>query len=113
VHDVDYYEARPADIRRWLEQLRHNNLAVSTVYGRLAAVAWYYERAGRPSPVDRTIRRAVTGYARLRGTGTRQARALMLDDLRRIIADNEVSAAQTGRSVGATLSSLGVKVRGN
>jgi len=41
---------------------------------------------GRASPIDRTIRRAVTGYARLRGTGTRQARALMLDHLRRIIA---------------------------
>ena len=86
LHDVGHYDAQPVDIRRWLEQLRQHNLAVSTVYGRLAAVAWYYERAGRASPVDRSIRRAVTGYARLRGTGTRQARALMLDDLRRIVA---------------------------
>lgn len=86
VHHLAPYDAQPLDVRRWLEQLRHDHLAVSTVYGRLAAVAWHYERAGRASPVDRSIRRAVTGYARLRGTGTRQARALMLDDLRRIVA---------------------------
>lgn len=86
LHNVDHYDAQPSDVRRWLEQLRHDNLAVSTVYGRLAAVAWYYERAGRASPIDRSIRRAVNGYARLRGTGTRQARPIMLDDLRRIVA---------------------------
>lgn len=86
VHDLAPFDAQPGDVRRWLEQLRRDNLAVSTVYGRLAAFAWHFERVGRPSPVDRSIRRAVTGYARRRGTGTRQARPLMLDDLRRIVA---------------------------
>jgi len=87
LHDIGHYDAEPIDVRRWLEQLRQQHLAVSTVQGRLAAVSWWYERAGRPSPAKHpTIRRAMTGYARIRGTGSRQARPLMLDDLRTIVA---------------------------
>ncbi|MFV0452859.1 MAG: tyrosine-type recombinase/integrase [Propioniciclava sp.] len=87
LHGVGPYEASPLDVRRWLETLRTQHLAVSTVHGRLAAVSWWYERAGRPSPAKHpTIRRAVTGYARLRGTAVRRARPLMLDDLRTIVA---------------------------
>jgi integrase len=87
VHDIDHYTPDPLAVRRWLEELRRRHLAVTTVHGRLAAVSWHYERAGHPSPAKHpTIRTAVAGYARLRGTGTRQARPLMLDDLRSIIA---------------------------
>lgn len=87
LHDIGHYDAEPSDVRRWLERLRNQHLAVSTVQGRLAAVSWWYERAGRASPAKHpTVRRAMTGYARIRGTATRQARPLMLDDLRTIIA---------------------------
>lgn len=87
VHDIAPYDAEPADVRRWLEGLRHQHLAVSTVQGRLVAVSWWYERSGRPSPAKHpTIRRAVTGYAHLRGAAVRRARPLMLDDLRGIVA---------------------------
>lgn len=87
LHQIGHYYAEPADVRRWLEELRRQHLAVSTVQGRLAAVSWWYERAGRPSPAKHpTVRRAMTGYARIRGTATRQARPLLLDDLRTIIA---------------------------
>lgn len=87
LHDIGHYDAEPSDVRRWLEQLRHQHLAVSTVQGRLAAVSWWYERAGRASPAKHpTVRRAMSGYANIRGTATRQARPLMLDELRTIIA---------------------------
>lgn len=87
LHGIDHYTSDPMDVRRWLETLRQQHLAVSTVQGRLAAISWWYERAGRPSPAKHpTIRRAMTGYARLRGTATRRARPLLLDDLRTICA---------------------------
>lgn len=87
LHNIGHLDADPIDVRRWLETLRKQHLAVSTVQGRLAAVSWHYERAGRPSPTKHpTIRQALNGYTRLRGTAVRRARPLMLDDLRTIIA---------------------------
>ena len=87
LHGIGHYDADHADVHRWLEQLRKHNLAVATVHGRLAAVSWWYERAGLLSPAKHpTIRQAMADYARTRGTGSRQARPLMLNDLRSIVA---------------------------
>lgn len=84
---LDPHDAQPDDIRTWILHLKQEGLKIATIEGRLAAVRWHFDDAGKASP---TTTKAVAGTldaARNRiGDAKRRARPLMLDDLRRIVA---------------------------
>ena len=84
---IDPYDAQPDDIRTWILKLKNDGLKVPTIQGRLAAVRWHFEQADLPSPT--TTNKVATTLETARrsiGTGQRRARALLLDDLRTIVA---------------------------
>ncbi|CAN5650230.1 hypothetical protein BH24ACT5_BH24ACT5_02800 [soil metagenome] len=84
---IDPNDAQPDDIRVWIMDLTRQGLRMPTIDGRLAAVRFHFDTAGRPSPTTATAVAKTLDAARNRiGEAKRRARPLMLDDLRRIVA---------------------------
>lgn len=84
---IDPYDAEPDDIRAWILDLTHQGLKIPTIDGRLAAVRFHFDTAGKPSPTTTSAVATTLDAARNRiGEAKRRARPLMLADLRRIVA---------------------------
>lgn len=84
---IDPYDAKPDDVRLWILQLKEDGLKMSTITGRLGAVRWHFEEAGLASPTTtKAVSSTLEATRRSVGTGQRRARALMLIDLRKIVA---------------------------
>ena len=84
---VDPIDADPAMVAGWIAELVARGLTPATLYRRLAAIAYAFDLAGRPSPTaDRLVRKTIAGARRRLGTAPRRAIPLTLDELRRIVA---------------------------
>lgn len=75
---IDPDHAAPDDIRAWIVDLTRDGLRISTIEGRIAAVHWHFDTAGRPSPTTTSSVATTLDAARNKiGHATRRARPLM------------------------------------
>lgn len=82
--------AAPALLLVWIGALRREGLAATTIHTRIAGVVRAFRDAGLPSPAEdpkvRAARRGLLIDAAAKGETPRQARPLLVQDLRRIVS---------------------------
>ncbi len=103
-HDAQALPADPRTVAAYLAEQADAGRATSTIAQRLAGIRWAHKRAGHDTPTTHPAVEAVwAGIRRTQGTAPAPKRALLIEDVRRIVRGLDRSTAQGCRDAALLL----------